>query len=709
MPITPTYPGVYIQELASDVRTIVPVDTATTAFIGRALRGLVNEPVTIFGFEEFESQFGGLWIESKLGYAVRDFFLNGGSKAIIVRVFNPAATGNARAALKQLSAHTAPAGSIDLYHTLRERRTVAALNTAAGDALTLAQKPKADADKAKADADKAKADADKAKADADTALQVAQKAVAEAGESATDAQKATLKQAQEAATAKTAAAKQATADQAAAAERVANLAASDALAKAVQTAAGQTGATVASILAAAQQAIVDLANKATAATISLQAKSPGAWGNRLAARITAVDQDVSDQLADQYGVLPQELFNLLVRDTRTGDEEVYTNVTFGPGQRQLHKVLKEQSSLVEADGDAPADSILFVPHGKVTGKLHWWDDEQTASIVPAANAANDGDPITDTIVLGDDDAAPDGEGDSKAEPDGEAVKRGIQALDQADIFNMLCIPPYDSSDTVSPDVLAEAAAYCEKRRAMLIVDPPADWTSWNKAQKGFPIQGLAPSANAAVFFPRIRKRNPLRDNQLDDFVPCGAVAGVMARTDFRRGVWKAAAGLEATLNGVEGFSVQVDDNANGQLNPKGINCLRVMPAAGPVVWGARTTVGDDRLANQWKYIPVRRMALWIEETLYRSTQWAVFEPNDEPLWSSLRLNIGNFMNGLFRQGAFQGKSPAEAYFVRCDASTTTQTDIDRGIVNVIVGFAPLKPAEFVVISIKQITNQGAAA
>jgi phage tail sheath protein FI len=187
-------------------------------------------------------------------------------------------------------------------------------------------------------------------------------------------------------------------------------------------------------------------------------------------------------------------------------------------------------------------------------------------------------------------------------------------------------------------------------------------------------------------------------------VPCGAVAGVMARTDFRRGVWKAAAGLEAGLNGVFRLTVPMTDAENGELNPLGINCLRTMPAIGPVIWGARTLVGDDRLANQWKYVPVRRVALWIEETLYRNTKWAVFEPNDEPLWSSLRLNIGAFMQDLFRQGAFQGQSPKDAYFVKCDSSTTTQNDIDRGIVNVIVGFAPLKPAEFVILYIQQIAG-----
>jgi phage tail sheath protein FI len=192
---------------------------------------------------------------------------------------------------------------------------------------------------------------------------------------------------------------------------------------------------------------------------------------------------------------------------------------------------------------------------------------------------------------------------------------------------------------------------------------------------------------------------------MDSFVPCGAVAGVMARTDTERGVWKAPAGIAATLVGVPELNVPLTDAENGELNPLGVNCLRAMPAAGRVVWGARTMRGDDRLASEWKYVPVRRTALFIEESLYRGTHWVVFEPNDEPLWAQIRLNLGSFMHNLFRQGAFQGSTPQDAYFVRCDKDTTTQNDIDLGIVNILVGFAPLKPAEFVVITIQQLAGQ----
>ncbi|MGN6811706.1 MAG: phage tail sheath family protein, partial [Thermomicrobiales bacterium] len=173
----------------------------------------------------------------------------------------------------------------------------------------------------------------------------------------------------------------------------------------------------------------------------------------------------------------------------------------------------------------------------------------------------------------------------------------------------------------------------------------------------------------------------------------------------QRGVWKAPAGIDASVNGVQDLNVPLTDLENGELNPRGINCLRNFRVFGTVVWGARTMRGADELADQWKYLPVRRLALYIEESLYRGTQWVVFEPNDEPLWSAIRLNVGAFMNTLFRQGAFQGRTPRDAYLVKCDSQNNPQNDIDRGIVNILVGFAPLKPAEFVFIQIQQLAGQ----
>jgi phage tail sheath protein FI len=302
--------------------------------------------------------------------------------------------------------------------------------------------------------------------------------------------------------------------------------------------------------------------------------------------------------------------------------------------------------------------------------------------------------------------------------DKEGNKQGLFTLERTDLFNLLCIPPYQDPPVndldVSPELISAAAGYCEKRRAMLLVDPPRPWHSVEDAEgdpTANPPTGVAGvgtrSKNAAIFFPRLRQPNPLRNNFVEDFVPSGAVAGVFARTDTQRGVFKAPAGLEAGLANVRQLSVPLTDPENGRLNPKGVNSLRALPAAAGqvVVWGARTLQGDDRLASEWKYIPIRRLALYMEESLYRGTQWVVFEPNDEPLWAQIRLNVGAFMHNLFRQGAFQGASPRDAYFVKCDGETTTQNDRNLGIVNILVGFAPLKPAEFVIIKIQQIAGE----
>ena len=287
------------------------------------------------------------------------------------------------------------------------------------------------------------------------------------------------------------------------------------------------------------------------------------------------------------------------------------------------------------------------------------------------------------------------------------ANKGLYVLNKADLFNLLCLPGYKDTGLgfdVDKEVISSAARYCEARRAMLLADSPASWRTTADAKTGIALGVGTTSKNAALFFPRLRQPNPERNNQKEDFGPSGAVAGVFARTDAQRGVWKAPAGLDATLIGVPELAVSLTNAENDELNLLAVNCLRKFPAAGPVVWGARTLAGSDQAASEWKYIPVRRTALFIEESLYRGTKWAVFEPNDERLWAQIRLNVSAFMNGLFRHGAFQGQTPKDAYFVKCDENTTTQNDINLGVVNIIVGFAPLKPLEFVVLKIQQMAG-----
>jgi len=213
------------------------------------------------------------------------------------------------------------------------------------------------------------------------------------------------------------------------------------------------------------------------------------------------------------------------------------------------------------------------------------------------------------------------------------------------------------------------------------------------------------SINSAYYFPWVQAPDPLIGNRTRLFPPCGFVAGIYAATDATRGVWKAPAGIDASLTGVTGLQYNLTDLENGDLNTQAINCLRQFNVYGDVVWGARTLQGNDQAGSQWKYVPIRRLALFLESSLYDGTQWVVFEPNDATLWGQIRLNIGSFMQNLFLQGAFQGTSPQQAYFVKCDSDNNPQSSIDLGIVNVLVGFAPLYPAEFVVIQIQQMAGQ----
>lgn len=300
---------------------------------------------------------------------------------------------------------------------------------------------------------------------------------------------------------------------------------------------------------------------------------------------------------------------------------------------------------------------------------------------------------------------------------GDAEKRtGVHSLAKAKNFNLLCIPPLltmSASGTgreadVRRSTWSAAARVCRERRAFLLIDAPRNWTAAAAVKSVEGFRGIA-GENGAIYFPRVRLADPPNNQTSADYAPCGSAAGVITRTDEQRGVWKAPAGVEASLNGVIEPAIALSDAENATLNPLGINCLRRF-AGSPavVVWGARTLAGSDTAASEWKYIPVRRMALYLEESIDRGTKWVVFEPNGEPLWAKIRLNVGRFMQNLYAQGAFQGQTPKDAYYVRCDQATTTQDDINAGRLNIEIGFAPLKPAEFVVLRIQQAAKKNGA-
>ncbi|MGH7455268.1 MAG: phage tail sheath family protein, partial [bacterium] len=441
MPVTPTYPGVYVEEIPSGVRTITGVATSITAFIGRALRGPVNKAMTINSFGDFERIFGGLWAESLLGYAVRDFYVNGGSQAVVVRLF-----------------HDDP-----------------------GDPNATPPVP------------------------------------------------------------------------------------------------GKPSK-----------------SKVEVGAIKLEATYEGKWGMNLRA---IIDTDVSKEVAERMGLTQADLFNLTVLDAGSnGVTERFLNLSVKPSTRRIDKVLKEESKLVVWDGNFPTtppaipsmdadgtkgDAVIITEKTLAAKEKILNDLKRSGTATAAQITAAEGEVTTARAAVT---TAKTARADAVTNDlpvvlldflpnNGETDKKGLFALEQTDLFNLLCIPPYlTSSSDVDTDLVAAAAAFCEKRRAMVLVDPRSDWNSKEDAKDGVSEVGTN-SKNSALFFPHLRQRNPLHDNQFENFVPCGAVAGIFARTDTQRGVWKAPAGLEATLNSVPQLSVSLTDDENGELNPRGINCL----------------------------------------------------------------------------------------------------------------------------------------
>lgn len=827
MPVVLSYPGVYVEEIPSGQFTITGVATSITAFVGRALSGPVDQPITLFSFGDYQRMFGGLGYDFPLSYAVLDFFMNGGGQAVVARLFEPNTSlsaadwnTNGASALKLIKdALTPPTGAANatfnpaillkaandalamasgpdqsMAQTMLQGFTIAAKNATTAPAfaaavaalsvppypsVTAAMSLDSSGGGALAAPSVAVASAviqavfDASGNTANPAASVAVLQGAASGAASTIQDNPQLKIARAASKACTGADAKSIIDVALVAigssvttvmgnavpPGIDNLnllvtrigQAADPLfvmpvaAKPVTPVAPLTGAAVAPVVtpvvapvtpavkpatgvdmatliasklatpaltgsalaagtavgAAATSAATAGANVAgviqaalqAAATeafsvpdgqvLALVAASAGAWGNNLTATIDV--DNISDHTAKIFakaGLAKSDLFNLTVfckRADGTTDIERFANVTVKqmPGEKKplpnrIDLVLADQSQYVRVAANSNNQPVL--PAGAPT-------------VATGTSAGgNDGQYLQIATYVGD-----------------QNQKTGIYMLEKIDLFNLLCIPPDDrvTARDTDPEVYQEAMAYCTSRRAVLIVDPPTDWTNRYKTGR---LDTITPellqlygtqTRNAAVYFPRVIKEDLMMDGQLDTFPACGAIAGVIAASDVRRGVWKAPAGQNAGLNNISCLELSLTDDEQGELNPLGINCLRNLPPLGPVVWGARTLRGADQLSDDFKYLSVRRLALFLEESLYRGTRWAVFEPNNEALWSSLRLAISAFLGDLAKQGAFYG------FQIKCDKDTNSQSNIDKGIVTVLVQYAPVKPGDFVVLQFQQ--------
>lgn len=606
MPVTPTYPGVYIEELPSAVRTITGVSTSVTAFVGYTTQGPVSTPVTLTSFADFERGFGGLATNSPLSYSVQQFFLNGGSIGIVVRLASGAVGSFANVA-----------GSTGTSFV------VTAIEPGSwGDGVRVAIDP-----------------------------------------SATDG-------------------------------------AFDLRVFDVTGAVNEIyrGVTVADPNAST---FVATAVNPVSATITVQVEQSAPMPN------------FSGTVSNPITTIPDfagQPMNVAVVGGEQQSVTLYTDAAQKPGNIAQLAVLLE----AKIRAAAPSDPAFANARVNVIG--------QRLQLLPGQPALPSQPEVAMTLIgeaattlglqassnLAADPLAQGADGTKPTATDfiGSAdAKTGLYALADAPDLNLLVIP--ELSAMTVPDqveVIAQGIRLCVDKRAFMIIDSPDTWTSLANARSGLSDFDSVRNDHVAMYFPHIQMTDPLT-NQVRAFPPSGAIAGVYASVDTARGVWKAPAGTEAVLSGVTAMTVPMTDPENGLINPLGLNALRNFPVYGPVVWGARTLAGADAIGSQWKYIPVRRFALFLEESLYRGTKWVVFEPNDEPLWSQIRLNVGAFLQTLFLQGAFQGTSARDAYFVKCDKTTTTQNDINNGVVNIVVGFAPLKPAEFVIIQIQQITGQ----
>ncbi|HEU0084803.1 MAG TPA: phage tail sheath C-terminal domain-containing protein [Bradyrhizobium sp.] len=290
-------------------------------------------------------------------------------------------------------------------------------------------------------------------------------------------------------------------------------------------------------------------------------------------------------------------------------------------------------------------------------------------------------------------------------------RTGIYALDEMQIVNLILVP--DMTGMGTSDYLTGATAtlnYAIQRKAFAILDMPAGIASPSAAVSwatSAPATFGTGIISAATYFPQVLVPSPF-SSQPQKIGASGTLAGIYAYTDQSRGVWKAPAGITAPLAGVEQLSYVMNDPENGQINPLGINALRTFPIYDNISWGARTLAAGNIADEDWKYISVRRLALYIEQSLSQGLQWVVFEPNDDRLWAQIRLSVNGFLHPLYLQGAFVGASTSQAYQCICDASTTTAEDMENGIVNILILFAPVRPAEFVVISLQQMAGQSSS-
>lgn len=678
MPADTTYPGVYVGEVSTSVGTVTPVSTATTAFVGYTRRGPLNQPVRISSFAEYERYLGGLRGHGAVGYAARQFFANGGSSAVIVRVIKE---GSADAASVTLNArehhdhdhghgpHDHDHGPHDHDHGPRGERggeeggdRGLEESDAPGDA-TAAGEERRPHDGYPDDHDHGWP------GDHDREHPVLEIRAKEPGSWGNGLRVLVDPSARD-------------------------------------PRGGHEPRETFDLHVIAEHG----RGRESFRGLSLDPDDDRFAPNVINEGSRLVEAEAVDHgrgIPEPSGTISREF----ERDLPDLDGEIRVRIGDVEREFRLHhhhdgpppRRLAELAALLErklrAQPDRPGSTAFARARVRVVGRRL----QTIAGSLDEEDVVHFEGDCGDRLGLeayanppafalgGGDDGDPPEVGDLVG---GESTKTGLYALADVDDINLLNLPDLASWESLedASAVLSVADRIAREQRIFLLIDAPAAWASVAAARLGIEQLDVAHSDHAALYFPHVL----VGDKAVP---PGGSVAGVIARTDLERGVWRAPAGTDARLHGVRGLAVPLTDRENGLLNPLNVNSLRTFPGTGPVVWGAHTLSDDE-----FTYVPVRRLALHLEESLHRSLRWVVFEPNTEQLWSAIRLDVGAYLDTLFRRGAFAGRTPREAFFVKCDASTTTEADIAEGVVNVVVGFAPVDPAEFVIVSIQQITG-----
>lgn len=658
--VTPTYPGVYVEEVPSGVRPITGASTSTAAFIGQAQKGSLTEAVRIFNFTQFQNLYGDFMLGSYLAHAVFQFFNNGGSQCYIVRVGSDSALPANIVINDRVTAPGTPQPSLTI-----EAESPGVWGNSIEVRIT------------------------------DGKNQPGNEFNLEVFVEGDSTPRETF-------------------DNMSMVRDIPNFA--DAVVSTsnyvrVTVNTGNTNAVAGTSVAFAAPVLPPLPGE-TQLRINIDGD-----GYQTIDLQTAVGAGVVDAL-DTPAKVVSALNAVVQGDTGAGlpglskvrastDQAAFDNF-----QAALEGgVLKLSSGTAKAGSSvnvAPAPDGVDITGYLKLGQLESGVETLGGAVMrPVANT----DPPPDTAIpryfVGDHDIAVAPVASVQSGSDGPAITtdlpytQAFSRLDNIDDVSLIAVPGIGS-----PTVVSAGMNYCEGRSlsdCFFVGDMPQDVDEVGEAHNF--VSNLSPkNSYGAVYIPWLFTLDPTGASAEPIAIPpSGFVAGLYAKTDAKRGVWKAPAGTEAAIAGATGLVTNLTDVEHGLLNPDpyNINVIRQFAASGRVIWGARTQTTDA----EYRYVPIRRIVIMLRVSIYRGIQWAVFEPNDEELWSQLRLNIGSFMTILFRRGAFQGATPKQAFFVKCDSETTTQNDIDQGIVNVLVGFAPLKPAEFMVVKISQKAGQ----